>query len=98
MSKWEKFEDEIWIYTNPFFWIYAIGVFIIEIVKYLWQLSTIADWYFAYFKMRKLSDKQLDDIIHVSKTKQESKRVWFMKKIMWKYGAKKAQELKTKRQ
>ena len=50
-------EEDFWMYTNPFFIIYAITL---TIWLAVWRYTTISDWYYVHFKLDTASISALE--------------------------------------
>jgi hypothetical protein len=76
-------EEQIFVLTNPIFWIWALIIFVMHLIKKALDLTGIYDWYYVLFKFKRMSKSGKDQIVFLM-DKRAIKLFWLKRKA-WEY-------------
>jgi len=79
-------EEQIFVLTNPFFWIWAIIVLILHLIKKALDVTGIYDWYYVLFRFKRMSKRSKDEMVFLM-DKRAIKLLWLKRKA-WEYATK----------
>ena len=81
------------IYTNPLSWVLCVLMGLYWIVDKFLTISSISDWYFIKFKMNKVDDATLRQLIRMSNNASEKNFFYSLRKIALRHCKIKAERL-----
>ena len=76
-------EEQIFVLTNPFFWLWAIILFVVHLIKKTLDVTGIYDWYYVLFKFHKMSKSGKEQMVFIM-DKKAIKLLWLKRKA-WQY-------------
>jgi len=76
-------DDQIFVLTNPFFWIYAIIIFAIHLIKKTLDVTGLYDWYFVLFRFYRMSKSGKDQMVFLMD--KRAIRLFWLKRKAWQY-------------
>lgn len=79
-------------FTNPLFYLWALGYLIFKGLEKLWQLTTIGDWYFIKFLLKNQDEETLKRYIKMADI-MLNKNPYPPKRYVWKVCKAKAEKL-----
>jgi hypothetical protein len=80
-------EEQIFVLTNPIFWIWALIIFAKELIKKALDLTGIYDWYYVLFRSKRLSKRGKNEMVFLM-GKRAIKLFWLKRKA-WEYATRK---------
>lgn len=83
--------EQIFVLTNPIFWLWAIVLFIIYFIQKFLEVTGIYDWYYVLFKFDKMSKKVNRTMIHIFNNRP---KMFWLKRKAWELAEKKFKKLK----
>lgn len=79
-------EEQIFVLTNPLFWIWALLIFVIHLIKKALDLIGIYDWYYVLFRFNRMSKRGKKEMVFLM-DKRAIKLFWLKRKA-WEYATK----------
>lgn len=66
MKDLENKVERLIMLTSPLFYVLSIFAYSYQGISWLWNYSVVSDWYFYYFKIYRLNEKELNNVIKVT--------------------------------
>lgn len=82
--------ESFFILSNPFFYVLMLGLGVWQVIKWLFDKSTLSSKYYLHFKIQKATSKDLRMIINVTERHKEDNILSNIKLRAWKKASDKA--------
>ena len=75
-------EEQIFVLTNPIFWLWAIIVFVIYLVRKILDFTGLYDWFYVLITFDKMSESGKKAMINVMNNQP---KMFWLKRKAWEY-------------
>ena len=83
-------EEQIFVLTNPLFWLWAIILFVWYLVRKILDFTGLYDWFYVLITFDKMTERGKDEMIYVMSN--NLLKMFWLKRKAWEFAISKIEK------